>query len=430
MFSLTFSATFLSYMLLAFLTNVAGFSTVAAASIYSASTLIKVAATLCSGIIVDGINWKSGKFRTWTLIGGFLMLASSVMFLNFGMSEGAYTVVFLILFFINQLAYQFEWVGGRSLVGPLSKNSADGISLTTAAQIGTMGAGIIYGLISTGLLAAFAASKQPYFMPMFIYCLIGLLGAVLLFAMSKNYDKPVEANPAAPKADKVSIIDMFKSLKGQGMIFFIASIFGNTQSGFFATLLFYFTTYVLQNAYITGLAVTCNSIGGFVGAFMAPAVCAKFSKKTVYQWAHYISAVLYFLIFLLGRSTVLFLIIRTTLGFVGTFAGVTLPALGNDLADYNEMKNISHARGFTQAVIGLSIRIGIVISGIISSYGLAAVGFSAAGEMTDKIATGIMALMGIGPAIVCVICGVLISFYKIDEKELDAYRLEKAAKNN
>ena len=431
--TLTFTASWVAYMVLPFLTNIAGFSTAAAAGIYSLSNIIKVLATIAGGSIIDSVNWKKGKFRTWTLVGGIAILVFSCMFFKFDLPEKVYVIVFTVLFFMNQFAYQCAWVGARSLVIKFSKNNQDNVNLATAAQLGSMGAGVIFGLIYVKLyMGPLGKYGTDFFLPTVLYSVIALVGCVVLFMMAKNYDLPVEANPNAPKAQKVTLKDMLSSLKGQGLVYFIAGTFGNIQSGFFSTLLFYFTTYVLKNPEIAGLAVTINSVGGFLGALTTPWVVKKTSNKWAYQWSHFICAGLYLLVWLFGRNPIVFLVVRALLGAVGSWAGVTLPALANDLADYNEMKGISTAKGFVQSLMGLTIRIAMVISGAISSFGLAATGFDATKAategVTDKMANSIMLLLGVGPAIVCFLCGLTIQLWKVNDQELNEFRMQRMAK--
>ena len=432
MFALIITANYISYMLMPFLTESAGFSTVVAASISSGANIVKLISMLLSGMIIDGINMKWGKYRSWVLIGGFVMLATTgLVFTNFHLNEGLYAIVFLIIFFINQTGYNIAWTGGRALVGPMSKTSEDGVLLTSGAQIGSSAGGVVYGMVSTAVIALFVNAVSPYAGPGWCFSVVTVLGCLLLFFIARKYDapQPRAASDGLSKKEKgVSIGEMLRSLKGQGLIFFIGTTFGNIQTGFFMTLLYYFTTFVLNDPAALGLAVTFSSIGGFVGAFFAPILCKKMSKKTIYIWAHYISAALYIAMFLFGSSSIPFLIIRTLIGFVGTFAGVTLPALGNDLADYNEMKGESKARAFVQSMIGTSIRAGTLISGAVAAFGLAAVGYVAGVAPTQSVLTGISALMGIAPAIVCVIAAIIIGFFKVSEEELDAYRKEKAEK--
>ncbi len=429
MFALTMSASFVSYMLMPFLTEASGFSTAMAATVYSLNNIVKIIAMIASGVIIDRFAFRSGKYRTWCVIGGVVMtIFTGLSMTRFNLPEGAYVVVFLFLFFMNQIGYNLMWTGSRSLVGPMSKNSQDGVVLTTAAQLGSTAGGTVYGLISTGIAAAFAASSQPYAGPAYIYSAFALVGGIVLYLITAKDDGPREISKDEVKQEKpkgVGFGEMLRSIKGQGLIFVVGTTFGNVQMGFFSTLLFYFTSFVLGNPTIAGLAVTVNSIGGIIGALLTPWLCSKMSKKSLYIWSHLISAVLYVMIFLLGRNAIAFLIIRVTLGMVGSPSGVTLPALGNDLADYNEMRGESNARAFVQSMIGVSIRLGMLISGAAASYGLAAVGYVAGTEVSASTATGIMALMGIAPAVVCVIAAVIIKFFNVSEAELDAYRKSK-----
>lgn len=429
MFSYGFFNNFLAYNTLFFLTDVAGFPSVVAASMYSAIQLLKIITMTVSGIVIDSTSLKWGKYRSWIAIGCILIVISGgTMFLNLSALETTfYGILFVFLYALCNFGYNLMWSGTRSLVGPMSKSSADGIRLTSAAQVSTTIAGVLYGLISSSLLAFFTEhTSAPYASAGYFYSLIILLGTIVMMRLSKAYDQPRPAQANGAKPQKVSFLEMLKSLKGQGLIFFFAITAGNIQSGFFSALLIYYTTYVLKNPTVLGLAVTVSSIGGFCGGVLAPTICGKIGKRGAYILAHAGNAVLYFCMYLFGNTAVTFLIIRFLIGFSGSFAGASLPALGNDLADYNEMRGASRARAFVQSIIGASIRIGSLISTSIASFGLAALGYVAGTEPSASVLGGITFLMAIGPASVCILCCILIAFYKVNEKELDEYRLRKA----
>lgn len=428
MFSYSFMNSFLAYNTLFFLTDIAGFSSVTAASMYSIIQFFKIVTMTISGVVIDSTNLKWGKFRSWIAIGAALVLLScGTMFLKMGFLPGpVYAVLFVALYVTCNFGYNLMWSGSRSLVGPMSRNSADSIRLTSAAQVSSTVAGTIYGLISTSLFVFFKThTSAPYAAAGYFYSLIVLAGCFVMMRLSKPYDKP-DAVTVTRKKEKVSLLEMLKSLKGQGLIFFIAITCGNIQTGFFGALLVYYTTYVLKNPTALGLAVTVSSIGGFLGGVMAPWLCQKIGKKGAYFAAHAGNAILYFCMYLFGNTAVSFLAIRFLIGFCGSFAGASLPALGNDLADYNEMRGVSRARAFVQSMIGASIRIGSLISTSVASFGLAALGYVAGTTPTPKVLNGITFLMAIGPASVCALCCILILFYKVNEKELDVYRAAKA----
>ena len=105
-----------------------------------------------------------------------------------------------------------------------------------------------------------------------------------------------------------------------------------------------------------------------------------------------------------------------------------IPVFANDIADYKEMKGETDARAVIQSIAGTTIRFGSALSATIASFSLAAVGFSATAEITPAIIGSITYLMAFAPAAVCILSALCFIFYKVDEKELDIYRAEKAAK--
>lgn len=70
MFTYGFQLMITGYYLLYYMTDIAGFSTVLAASLYSTIQIIKMVTMLFSGVIIDAINFRSGKYRTWVLVSG------------------------------------------------------------------------------------------------------------------------------------------------------------------------------------------------------------------------------------------------------------------------------------------------------------------------------------------------------------------------
>lgn len=427
--------TFLSYYGLFFLTNVAGFSAVAAASLYSIIQFMKIVTMTASGVLIDSTSLKFGKFRSWILIGCVICVAASgAIFLDYSaLGQTAHGVLYVLFFVLCNLGYNLMWSSIRSIVGPMSKNSVDSISLNSAAQISSSIAGVIYGVVSAPLLAFYTAkTKIPYSATMYTFAILIVLGTILMLHITKPYDTPqaaatAEAKSANKKKDQVSLLDMLKNLKGQGLIFFVGTTIGNVQSGFFSALLVYFTTYVLQNPAVMGYTVTFSTLGSFLGGLFAPSICTKLGKRNSYILAKALSAGLYVATYLFGTNAVVFLAIRCILGFVGSFGGASIPAMGTDLADYNEMHGQKSARAFVQSMVGASIRIGTLVSSSISSFGLAALGYVSGTTPSPEVLDGIIKLMAIGPATVCIISGAIMCFYKVTEKELDEYRARKAA---
>jgi Na+/melibiose symporter-like transporter len=183
---------------------------------------------------------------------------------------------------------------------------------------------------------------------------------------------------------------------------------------------------VLKNPAALGLSITLGSITGFLGALAVRPLCKKFGNKKTYIIATAVTAVLYILVAYIGGTSVPFLILRSAIMFMGSFTGVLLPAFANDIADYNGMQGQTIARAFIQSIAGTTIRLGSVISTMVASFGLAAIGYTKGAQPTAQVLSGITNLMAFGPAIVCIISCICFIWYNIDEKQLDAYRVQKS----
>ena len=434
LFVYCFYLQFQAYYMMIFLTDVLGFNAYIAATIYTATQIIKVITMIVGGTVIDSTNLKLGKYRSWILIGAILVSIFSVlMFWKFNIPTVAAVALFVIVYIIQSFGYNIMWTANRAMVGPMSKTSDDAVSLAGVAQAASTLGGIVYGLIGVPLLTAFSSTGQGYGLTEMVYSVLILLGTAVMMAVTKKYDRPQTEKDAdvvksSKKAGRVSFGTMLKSLRGPMIPYFFAFTLGTAQQGFFFALLTYFTTYVLNNPQVMGYALTCYSVAGFFGALLARPLCAKFNKKAVYIAATAASAVLYFLIRVIGGQAAGFLVIYTCIGFIGSFAGVLLPAFANDLADYQEMKTgEASARAFVQSIAGVTIRLGGLISTSIAAFGLASIGYQKGVEMTDSMLSSITNLMAVGPALFCAAAVIVFLFYHVSESELDEFRAKKVA---
>lgn len=424
MFLNTFYLMFLAYFRLVYLTNVLQLSTTIAAVVNSLATWGNVVTMLLAGILIDKINFKTGKYRTWALVGGIVMgITFPLLFSNLGLSQAAAGALFVVLFVVQSIGYNCLWVAERSLVGPMSSSSEDANNLAMAAQQGSTIGGLLFGIINTPLMTALGGS---YTLSALVYGLFITGGTFGIFMLCKNYDKGAAPAPAAPK-QKGEKGGTLAALTGPVIPFVIAMILNNAHLGFFMTLLAYFTQYVLNDPAILSLSVTAGSVAGLVGAWISKIVCSKMGKKKAFIIFSLVTGLMYMMIAWFGSASIPFLIIRVAIGAFSVVGGMLIPVFANDISDYNVMKYGKDNRAVIQSISGTTIRMGTALATTIASFGLAAIGFSATAEVTPTIISGITALMAYGPAAVCVLSALAFIFYKVDEKELDAWRAEKFA---
>ncbi len=434
MFATNPNALYLNYYFLFYLTDISGLGTIIATSIYSITETIKLISMPLSGVLIDGCNLKRfGKYRPWIGICSVItLICSGAIFLNYEIQNPIMRAVLIVIFFsLTIIAYNVRWTGERAMVGPMSGNTQDSISLTGAASAGGAIAGSLYGLVAPALLAAFAASSQQYALTGYIFGAVAFIGGMVMLRISKPYDRPEIVDVAVKEnvVKNTSILSMLKTFKGPGTAFFMAVAGNCAQDSFFFALLAYFTTYILKAPEVLGYAATINYMGRVVGSFLTIKLAEKFTKKQLYFWGNIINACFFISLYFFGRTAFLFLFIRALIGVIDPICSdAIIPAMGNDVSDYYEMRNISHAGAFIQAMIGTAIRFGQYVASLAVSACLVLIGYSAGAEMTEPILNAIMGLMVFGSAFGCLFACVVIHFYRIDEKEIDAYREERAKK--
>lgn len=424
MFLNTFYLMFLAYFRLVYLTDVLQLSTTVAAIVNSLATWGNVVTMLLAGILIDKVNFKTGKYRTWTLVGGIIMgISFPLLFSNLGLSQGAAGVMFIVMFIIQSIGYNCLWVAERSLVGPMSSSSQDANNLAMAAQQGSTIGSLLFGFINTPIMNLLGGS---YTLSALVYGLFITFGTIGIFYLCKDYDKGAAPAPAAPKQQQAKG-GTLAALTGPVIPFVIAMILNNAHLGFFMTLLAYFTQYVLNDPAILGISVAAGAVAGLLGAWVSTIVCRKMGKKKAFVIFTLITGLMYMMIAWFGSASIPFLIIRVAIGAFSVVGGMLIPVFANDISDYNVMKYGKDNRAVIQSISGTTIRMGTALATTIASFGLAAVGYSATAEVTPAIISAITALMAYGPAAVCVLSAVAFIFYKVDEKELDAWRAEQFA---
>lgn len=429
MFLNTFYLMFLAYNRLFYLTNILQLDTTVAALVNTLSVWGNVVTMILAGGIIEKFTFKMGKFRPWAVIGGITVGVSfTLLFADLGLSTGAAGAFFVVMFVIQSIGYNTLWVAERSLVGPLSTTAADANSLAMVAQQGSTLGGLIYGVINPYIMGAVGGS---YTVTALIYGLLIVVGTIGMFFLCAPYDNAANAAAAAPKQEKAKKQSggMLKAMTGPTVPFFFAMILNNMHLGFFMTLLAYFTSFVLNDpsGKVLGISVTAGSVAGLVGAWLSKIICDKIGKKRAFVYFSILTGVLYMLIAFIGRTSVPFLIIRVAIGCFSVVGGMLIPVFANDIADYNVMKYGNDNRAMIQSISGTTIRFGTALSATVASFSLAAVGYSATAEMTSAVINSITYLMAFAPAAVCILSALIFIFYKIDEKELDDWRAQRAA---
>ncbi|MBQ7736351.1 MAG: MFS transporter [Oscillospiraceae bacterium] len=414
------------YYLLIFMTDIAGFPTALAAGLYTAIQIIKLITMAVSGVIVDKVNFKGGKYCTWILIAGIgLGISFPLCFLYLALPTTAYAALFMVVYTIQTLCYNVGWTAQRAIIGPMSKNNADVVTLNTAAQFSGLFTSVVYGIVGNAVLgiALWKNTKQLYAGASAVYGVVIILGSILLYSMCKKYE--AGETKAAEKQKSIGFGEMLKSFKGPAIPFFFSYTFTAATTGFFQALLAYYTTYVLNDPKATAIALSATAIFGVLGCVLTPMMSKKMTKKGIHITSQLVSAVGYVALALFGKTAAVFIIIRAIITFVGMPSTIVMNALANDIGDKIEMEGGTAPRAFLQSLAGTSNRAGLVISSAIASFSLAAIGYHEGVTFTPAMTRSLVMLIAAVPGIACLLAAVCMFFYHVDEKELAAYHASK-----
>ena len=388
MFTYGFQLMITGYYLLYYMTDIAGFSTVLAASLYSTIQIIKMVTMLFSGVIIDAINFRSGKYRTWVLVSGIgLGLFFPLSFFYYPLPQSVYVVVFMIIYTLQTLFYN---VIGYPILG----------------------------------IALWAGTKQAYGCASAIYGLTIILGAIYMFCAFGKYEH--QADEAVPvKKQRTGFFEMFKALKGPMVPFFCSYSFSAASVGFFMTLLVYYTTYVLNDPAAAAKSLSWNAIVGLIGCLITPWLTKRLSKKAIHVGGMILSAVGYVALALFGSKALPFIAIRAAINLVGCPSTCVMSALCNDIGDNIEMQGKEAPRAFLQGLAGATTRVGLILSSSISAFSMAAIGYVPGMEFTPELIQKMVILIAVIPAVVCAIAGACMIFYRLDEKQIAEYNAKK-----
>ncbi len=412
MFVNTFYLMYLTYNRIYYLTNVLQLNETLSAVVASASAWINVLTMILAGPLIDKVKFKNGKYRSWTLIGGILMVvALPMLYTNWHLSGTAAAVVYVVMFAIQSISYNTLWVAERALLGPMSKTSEDASSLALASQLAS-----VFGLIGYSVVDMILQKVTSNTTVMgFVYGALICLGTLGMFSMTKKYDVNLEAAPVADLGGGKAP-SFFKVASGPMIPFCIAMIAANCHNGFFTAIVKFFCEYRLGDVSVASMVATITGVTGLIGSIMAKILIAKIGKKPSMYIFTALTALCYIAIYFV-KAKPLFLALVAGVGIFSVVGSFLLVIFSNDIADYAEMTTGIDGRAMIQAFSGSTIRIGAALATTIASFSLAALGN---GEQSVSLLTSF------GPAVFCILSVLAMFFYKLDDSRIEEFRKEKA----
>ncbi len=433
-FGFTFFLFFISYYLMVFMTDVLKLPTALAAVLYTGVQWVEAVTMIFSGLYIDRPHRLNGKFRPWLIIGSVILLAGMVVFYTvFPVAVWLRAVIFVLGYLVAYWGYNLMWVSYRTMLGPLSRNPQDAISLNSAsAQMGSA-AGLCFSFICVRLLNSFSTPEAGYTMSALAYGLLIVLCMAVVSRMTKPFDNRKLYADGKASGHAHSLKETIRVFSAPMRVFFLAVIFREAASTILPSLLVYYFTYVMGNEGLMSTYLTVVSCSGLIAHFFARKLANIFGKKQMFIAGSLVACVCILSMQFTADAPAAFMVLVAIKAFAEIFSGSFIPAFMTEIADYNEYTIGVNARAFTSAVGGTALRFAQIIGGAIASFGLVVIGYSSGEAMTPGMISGISGLMIYGSTAVIVVSIIIMLFYKIDPDVMEKIyqqRIEALEKEN
>jgi glycoside/pentoside/hexuronide:cation symporter, GPH family len=467
--SVLFWQTIMVYLLY-FYTDVFGLTAAVAGVMFFVSRVLDAFYDVFIGMAADRTKTRWGKFRPYILFGAVpLALAAIAAFTTPSFGGTGKIVYAYITFLAFMFLYSTVNIPYTALLGVISSDAVDRTSASSFKFIGAYLAGIIVSATALPFAKMFGRgtteleiAQSGWSTTMIIYAIAAVLFFLITFLSTKERIQPIATEKTNVKRDLKDILNNFPWL----MLFSITILFilfncirlnvtthyfkyyiGEQAVPWLTSFLNFFRGNIINPVYglfgktplemftmdhtfgFEMLTSTFNTVGqtlSLVGVILVPWFAKTFGRKraTVILLVTALVCTGSFLFFS-PENIFLILFFQAIGSITGGPISALLWVMYADTADYSEWKTGRRATGLVFSASIMSNKLGWAFGSMIAAFILSATGFIA--NQTQNIDTlfGLKAMMSIIPVVAGLVAlGVLVFFYKLDEKTMKGVQAE------
>lgn len=426
----------------AFLTNYALLSNAYVILITSITGAVDIVSSLIAGIVLDKTNFKWGKYRSWLVIGPpAVIILFMLQFSKIG-SPSVAAVLICTGFILSHFIWNMSWTANMSLVPILTDDPKERAFLSGRRAAGSNLGKVIASYATLPVVTAIAAffpkgSSMAFTITAGLFAFIMGITYYIHFIISKGYEDVkvnIKTSGSVVSTDKKrnpSLADMFKAIfLNKPLLIFVLSDFCKL-IGYYLLMAaaFYYFKYVTNSISLQPIFLLVFNIAGLLGALFAKNIVARIGTKMSYivgVSGYIISIVVAYLfaenpvavIAIMGVGQVLF----------GISYGLTSSFYSNG-ATYSQWKTGADTKGVIMAFSSFSIKVSILVRGVILTAGLAVLDFNA--NMTNvlpEVISGFKIIFFGAPFIFGLVALIAILFYNLPDGKVKEMENEIAAR--
>ena len=374
------------------------------------------------GVIVDNTHTKYGKFKPWICIGSILSgLFTVLLFSDFGLTGGAYIVVFGIVYLLWGITYTMHDISYWSMLPTLSQDQREREQIGSVARIcASIGLFAVVSLIvpiTEAIGNAVGSLQKGYFILSIVLVLIML--AFLCFTVFGVKEPKL----ATQKAEQTSVKDLVRIIFKNDQLLVTAIAMALFMIGYCTTTGFglYYFKYVYGDEGMYSIFALILGVSQIFALAIFPALGKRFSRRKLYAFSTALVVAGYIIFFFAPTNTMLFIGIAGLILFIGqAFIQVMMLMFLTDSVEYGEWKFHKRNDSVTFSLQPFINKMGgAVSSGVVGAIVIIS-GMSQAQSAADMTVSGIFILkmaMMVFP-LICILIGFLVyrSKYILNEE--------------
>lgn len=374
------------------------------------------------GVIVDNTHTKYGKFKPWICIGAILSSILTVfLFTDFGISGGAFIVVFGIIYILWGIAYTMNDISYWSMLPTLSQDQREreeiGSVSRICASIGLFAVVTLIVPVTEAIGGAVGSLQKGYFILSIILVVIML--AFLCFTVF-GVKEPMLGNK---KEEHTSVKELVRIIFKNDQLLVTALAMALFMIGYSTTTSFglYYFKYVYGDEGMYSIFALILGVSQIFALSIFPVLGKRYPRKKLYAFSTALVVTGYLIFFFAPTNTMLFIGIAGLILFIGqAFIQVMTLMFLTDSVEYGEWKFGKRNDSVTFSLQPFINKMGgAIASGVVGAIVIVS-GMSQAQSAADMTASGIFILkmaMMVFP-LICIVIGFLVyrSKYILDEE--------------
>lgn len=387
---------------------------------------------LC-GMISDRTKSVRGRYRPWLLFAAIPYgVSCAALFFSPDLSETGRAIYAYITYIFLTLSVTCVMVPYVSLLGAISDDSQERISINTIRFPLNKIAYIVCSLFVPGLIAMFDNEVIGY------RCVMAGLGATCAILVLLCYANTKE-RVNTPIDNSISFFTQIKLMFKNEQALIMCS--GQLLVMIVNTLKFgaaaYFVKYVIVGGNdILATMLTSGSVAGVIAPFIANYILKNrlMKRSSFLMWSQILAGVFMVIMGVIATDSV---IVNVALFFLsllaGELVGVLIWASVADCSDYQYYRDHVRINGILRGGMLFATKLGLALGGALLGYILAFYDYDpdkAAESVTDSQKFCFFLLFAILPAVFSFLAAIVFKFYKLEADVCDKYKELNAKEAN